>query len=212
MSCEVCRSVHAFTGDAELKIFIEVGGHFGENVLKFVKDGEDADRIVIWEPSPLLRPAMEHLKSVIPKLEVIEAAAWSSDCELDFFNASDNFLGSTVLQGKKTGNVNYVFPKKVKALDFDRWLRETTSVDDTVILVMNVEGAEYEIVPVMMANKTLDRLSSLFLHLHRKHFVDSRYDEIHWRILDELDRLRDLGVEIRTEGRWESERPRSKSK
>jgi hypothetical protein len=53
--------------------------------------------------------------------------------------------GSTIVKGKTTGRVDYEWPALVECRDFADWLLEHAG--DNVVVKMNVEGAEYVLLP-----------------------------------------------------------------
>ena len=52
------------------------------------------------------------------------------------------------------------------AIDIADWLRRTVRPDDFVVVKMDIEGAEYDVVPHLLREKVADLIDELFLEIH----------------------------------------------
>ena len=52
------------------------------------------------------------------------------------------------------------------AIDIADWLRRTVRPDDFVVVKMDIEGAEYDVVPHLLREKVADLIDELFLEVH----------------------------------------------
>eukprot|EP00906_Rhabdomonas_costata_P035029 RCo049247 len=57
-------------------------------------------------------------------------------------------------------------PVSVPSIDFSRYLRETFTLSDFVVVKMDIEGAEYQIIPKLLQEGTVDLIDELFLECH----------------------------------------------
>ena len=63
--------------------------------------------------------------------------------------------------------------RRVKVINFLEWLEEHVRFEDTVILKMNIEGAEYSIMEALIAKpKLMNRINHLFVKFHSDLFDD----------------------------------------
>ncbi|MCO5600719.1 hypothetical protein L7F22_054834 [Adiantum nelumboides] len=56
--------------------------------------------------------------------------------------------------------------KTVQGFDFSEWLLETVSVDDFVVLKMDIEGTEFDLLPRMLETGAICLVDELFLECH----------------------------------------------
>ena len=52
------------------------------------------------------------------------------------------------------------------AIDIADWMRRTVRADDFVVVKMDIEGAEYDVVPHLLREKVADLIDELFLEVH----------------------------------------------
>ena len=52
------------------------------------------------------------------------------------------------------------------AIDIADWMRRTVRPDDFVVVKMDIEGAEYDVVPHLLREKVADLIDELFLEIH----------------------------------------------
>jgi hypothetical protein len=66
--------------------------------------------------------------------------------------------------------VNYEKPLQIKVLDFPEWLKGELKENQKVVVKMDVEGAEYDILPKLISDGTLQKISELRVEYHWKKF------------------------------------------
>jgi FkbM family methyltransferase len=144
------------------KILIDVGAHTGNNINKFLKSdyySQDFE-IFAFECNEGL---IKRFKTDCP-VTLIEKAAWTYDGEIKFFIG--NPLSSSILIEKKTGNLKEKNFKIVDCVDLSIWIKNNFSQDDFIILLMDVEGAEYDIIDKMELDGTLSYINDFYLEFH----------------------------------------------
>lgn len=148
-----------------MKIFIDAGAHEGCSVKKFRKlyDKKIEYHIYSFEPEP---DFVSYFKD-IPKHTFINKAAWIKDGKMDYYRSKEQLrAGGTLLKEKKSGNLDKGNPIKVKTIDFSKWIANNFSKDDYIILKMDIEGAEYEVIPKMLEDRTFDYINELWIEWH----------------------------------------------
>ncbi len=66
--------------------------------------------------------------------------------------ANENFSGSD--------------KKRVKVIDFSAWLKANVRFEDTIVVKMDIEGAEYGVLEKLIHDKTIDYINHLFVEWH----------------------------------------------
>jgi sacsin len=95
-----------------------------------------------------------------------QKAVWIYDGELDFYVSS-----------RRNGKANGVFHNplaidekivKVPCIDFSKWILETFSKEDFIVLKMDIEGAEKEVLEKMIKDGSIDFIKIAYVEPHRK--------------------------------------------
>ncbi len=158
---------------------------------------------IAYEANPRLIPTLLAVRDRHPdvRITIRHAAVWTQDGEIDFYltdeDADPNHEGSTLALGKSTGGVRYDAPVRVPCVDLDRVLREETSPGDTIILKMDIEGAEYDVLERLLDTGSINRLSALLVETHA-HKISTIPRQRHDRLIERLmawggaPRLRDI--------------------
>jgi len=167
-----------------VRAYVDVGAFRGSTIRRFrVSSRYSPDcKIFAFECNPKLAN-IDYGSDVT----TIRKAAWVSDGELKFYLSrrnADKVEGSSVYKEKITGNLDPSNPVTVQTLNFSRWLADTFQYGDTVIVKMNIEGAEYDILPVCIADGTINMISEIHIQWHFMKIGMSRND--HDKIIRQL--------------------------
>lgn len=170
------------------KIFIDCGGHTGSSVRHFCKTRQDWQdyEIFSFEPDPqhyhkwpVNIPICEinGVQIGFKKFDVIKKAVWIEDCSKDFYITEADFRpegGSTLNITKHAHNYEkyrsksgYKFPEiKVNCVDIHDFIISNFNAKDYIIMKLDVEGAEYDVIPHMLRNGTFDYLDEFYIEWH----------------------------------------------
>ena len=139
------------------------------------------DEYHLFEAHPSLA---KKLKEELPEDENIflhDKAVWIEDKNLEFYfstiNKAKNPQGSTIVQGKTTGGVDYTNPTIVNAINFDEYLKSLPAGE--IYLKMDIEGAEYQVLNHMKNNGSLDIIDILDVEFHAYKFNDLTMISVH---------------------------------
>lgn len=146
------------------KIFIDCGGHCGctRRLFRDKFDTKKEFEIFSFEADP-------ELAKYCPDL--ISKAAWVEDTIMDFFKFEMRG-GSSLIEerakrlAKQPGYENIQDVIKVECFDLDRWIKECFEPTDIIWLKLDVEGAEYTILPHMIKNGSIKYINRLFIEWH----------------------------------------------
>jgi len=155
------------------KIYIDCGAHVGRTVKMALE--RDYDVVYAFEPNPAAL-AHPHWESIItdPRLRLIDSAVWVEDGHIKIYRepkvhyeSFGDSQGATIMEGKESGGISYEKGwTKVSTIDFAEWLLEHVTAGDDVTLKMDIEGAEYVVLPACMNRDALELVSAIFIEFH----------------------------------------------
>lgn len=157
------------------KIFIDCGGLDGCSVRYFLDTFDNAEEYEIYtfEPNaPYDQKFLEIKNKLGKKYSRIKKAVSNFDGKIDFYINDQNPSSCTTnsTKGEKPGcgsNIlGNVTKTSVDCIDLDKWIRSNFKQEDFIILKLDVEGAEYDIVPKMIKNKTFFMVDELHMEWH----------------------------------------------
>ena len=141
------------------RIFIDVGAMAGDtlDVLRRFRSNPETYICYAWEPNP---ENLEKLRSWIQKhshmnVKVIKKAAWIKNGQLRFNNEQDN-------DGKIVSQGGYV----VRSGDISQWMLNNFNKNDFVFLKMDIEAAEFQVLPAILKSGAMDLVDELQLEWH----------------------------------------------
>ena len=150
------------------KIILEIGGHYGEDTLRFYKYFPNS-KIYTFEPDPRNIKILKKMCNNIDNINIIENAVSDVEKELSFYMAYTDFnnklqdkykyiglndykklnlnnSGSSSL--KKSNRKDLINSKeiKVKSIKLDDWYNDNKDIDIIDFLWIDVQGAEKEVI------------------------------------------------------------------
>ena len=155
------------------KIFIDLGANDGCSVELFHNHIDHSNEFEIhsFECNPYLA---EVYKKRFPGLNIHNKGASTYDGKAKFYLGDE--LGSSLRTDKTTGNINYNKPIIIEVVDISKFITENFNKDDYIILKMDIEGAEYDILPKMLNKGLFDG------------YIDELYGEWHYNKLLNVSR------------------------
>ena len=148
-----------------MNVLIELGSYDAKYIRKFVESpiymAMQWD-IHAFEPNPNIE--MNCPDQVIAHRK----AAWIEDGDINLFVGSKNNknYSSSLIAHKKTGKLDRKHPVKVECINFGQWILDTFKPSDFIILRMDIEGAEYKVIPSMLKNGSLSYVNEFFVEPH----------------------------------------------
>ena len=174
-----------------MKVFIDLGSHTGKAITRFMASSEYSPEWVIhaFDPNPYLPMAYPDC------VTKHRTAAWIEEGELAFYvNAekpTDN--GASVMREKLIGHLDKEHPLVVPCIDIGAWIKKNFQNSDTIILKMDIEGAEYRVLESMLANGSLEYVDRLYVEAHSRKVLVS--DEDSDALLARVGRVTDLHMD-----------------
>lgn len=150
------------------QIYVDLGANEGNTVASFYEENPTWE-IYAFEPNPLLAADLRKKFRGIRNIAIVEAAASDQAGTAKFYPGIDSSQSSTLLTGKiETLNwrVDYQHPYTVNTVDLSHWLQKNTSMEDEIILKMDIEGAEYTVLQHLLNTRILTRIAELKVEWH----------------------------------------------
>lgn len=147
------------------RIFIDCGGHDGCSVVKFLSERPDFE-CVTFEPNPVFRRYYRFLPT-----DLRQSAVTTYDGRIEMLLDPVDADGSSILDNKKIDAKNFISNDQcprltVNAVDLSRFIEQSISRDDYVVLKLDVEGAEYAIIDRLVDTGTIEFVDELFVEFH----------------------------------------------
>lgn len=147
------------------KVFVDAGAYDGDSIQHFRrKTQNDAQwEIHAFEADSRQWPKLEKVKDIT----LHKQAVWVENGYLDFYHGQhDSGIGSSVYKEKESGNLDKDYPHEVSCIDFSEWIIENVDPNDYVVVKMDIEGAEFDVIPHMIANDSILYIRELWCEFH----------------------------------------------
>ena len=168
-------------------LFIDCGANIGQgfNFFKNYFDPKVFDYILI-EPNP---NCIEHLKKLTnDKVMLIEKGVWSSEKNLKLYGISKKedkyFLGASLIKDYKDNKLveNEENLPHIQTICLSNLIKDKKKEYDTIIVKMDIESSEYEVLPQLLKDNTIDLIDHIFVEFHSKYYNQEK--KIKFKILE----------------------------
>lgn len=164
-------------------VFIDCGGYDGCSVIKFLQDNVKFE-CVTFEPNEELHGYYRFLPT-----KLVKKAAFTYDGKIEITIDDDDADGSSVVPLK---NVYYNNPgdrkkapkKTIDCLDLGKFIMSNYSINDNIILKIDIEGAEYQLLENMHSDGSLEYVNKIMAEFHWEKI--GLPEEEHKKIIDKL--------------------------
>ena len=140
-----------------MRIFIDVGAHYGETLDVALDPRWGFDRVFSLEPSQDCQRLLGRFRD--PRIVLDDRGLSNQTGTADLLGAG--LLGGSVYADKPQGEGGGV--ETISLVRASQWLREHTTADDDVWLKLNCEGSEADILDDMLESDELDRVRSIYV-------------------------------------------------
>jgi FkbM family methyltransferase len=147
------------------KIFIDCGFYLGRavNLFKKMPEYDPTFEIIAFDANKISDEILQNIEN--KGITFINKAVWTHDGEISFYAS-----------GRRFGQANSVYPnplkprrekkRTVECIDFSKWIKDNFSLDDYIILKMDIEGAEYPILKKMVEEGSIHYINMMFVEYH----------------------------------------------
>jgi FkbM family methyltransferase len=155
------------------KIFIDCGFYAGYAISHFEKTAEYSPDFTYYGFDPMLQEKTRKKWDNVTNVILDNKALWIFNGEIDFYTSGRvggkaNGAFHNKRAGSKENNL------KVKCIDFSEWLGNNFDKNDFIVVKMDVEGAEYELLPKMIKDGTIDLIDIIYLEWHASRVGDEK--------------------------------------
>ena len=148
------------------KVYVDCGAHKGDTVKAFINSADYTKdtEIHAFEPNPYSRVH----KRFKGKINLHVKATWVEDVKMNFYITKERkgTQAGSLLKEKTSGNLDKKHPLTVQAIDFGKWIKDNFSIDDHIIVKMDIEGAEYKVIPSMIKDGSIKYVNKIYLETH----------------------------------------------
>lgn len=155
----------------KLLIILDLGANDGCSILKFKdlikKEKIDNYKIYSFEPNPFFEEKLKNATKNDKNVIFINKIIGTKNDKTKLFLSQKGNDGSSIYGDKKTRNINknvFVICEEVDIVEFINNLPE----HNKLWIKMDIEGAEYNIIPHMYKHNCIDKMDRLFIEWHFK--------------------------------------------
>lgn len=162
-------------------IVLDVGandGWWGYNYARIIRNGTFDVSLVYFEPLPQFHGSLRTLVKAFggANSQLVAAAAWTESATLTLHipdsGKATKSASLTNVNAYSGGGWTSVKNVTVQAIDFSRYLHDAAMKYDIVVLKMDVEGAEYRLLPRLIATGSLCHVDYMLVEWHLKYQPD----------------------------------------
>ena len=172
--------------------FVDCGANIGQSIDWALDTFKNYDlQIDSFEPLPLNFNILQENYSNISIVTLHQAAISSEDGTATFYCQKWGArTGSSLVRGKSSTSTSDTC--EVATVNLLRWLNENIQDDETIILKIDVEGAEFELLPVLLDNNLQERVKHWLVEFHHGK-VPTSNKQIETRLEESVQHLFDWG-------------------
>ena len=155
--------------EPRLKNLIILGAATGHDIDRFLRKNADSQTWTIYGFEPALDQflALEHRFRNHKNVHCVNAAATTFDGAARLYECGNipgkNRNGRSILSSK----INVVSDfKDIETVDIAKWLKETIRKDSYNVMVIDIEGAEYDVIDHLKENDMLSWIDELYIEFH----------------------------------------------
>jgi len=186
------------------KVFIDCGAFDGRSIAKFRtrKDSMDYE-IFSFEPTPIL---YAHIKKQYKNVVIFNKAVWIKNDMMEFFVNPKNVLsqGNSLIKEKLSGHLDKQNPIKVETIDLNEWILNNFNKEDYIILKIDIEGAEYEVIPHLIGGGSLNYINELSVEYHcdDRKLSFEQYKDKHDDIMRQVEKYIETRQDMKYDPDW----------
>jgi len=172
-------------------IILDFGANDGCSIRKFKKIIEYKKisdyKIYSFEPNPFFKNQLKKIEKDDKNIFIIQKIVGINENIQKLYLSQDCDGGSTIYSDKITNNIDdrfYVEVESVNIVDFIKKL----PYFDRLWIKMDIEGGEYNIIPIMVKNNCFNKVEKLFIEWHYNK-ISSITEEDHNKVFELVKHL-----------------------
>lgn len=168
------------------RIFIDCGANDGLSVDLFMEKFPNSESFEIYsfEPHPRLFQKLSRKTLNNANLVAFNLAVHNKDAYQKFYLGKD--LSSSLRSDKTSGGVNPRNFITVKTISLSNFIKDNFSIEDKIVLKLDIEGSEYDVLLDLMNTSALDYIDELYGEYHfgkLKEITENMHNSIIERLL-----------------------------
>jgi FkbM family methyltransferase len=148
-------------------IFLDCGAHMGESVAMFLRKVAFAEKYEIhsFECNPSSIAFFNSIHGSKTNVTLHKKAVWTNNAGINFYLGSSP--GCSVIKSEKSGNLDKENPIFVQSISLSDFIKENFDIDDNIVLKIDIEGAEYDVLPDLIQTGAIKYIKNLFGEWHQ---------------------------------------------
>ncbi|WP_171114536.1 MULTISPECIES: FkbM family methyltransferase [Streptomyces] len=142
-----------------MRVFLDVGGHYGETLDVALDPRWGFERIYSFEPAKPCRRILEGFRD--SRVHIVPAGLSSRTGQATLFGAG--LLGASVYADKSELGDGHARPETIDLVRATDWLLANTSGDDEIYLKLNCEGSECDVLEDLLDSGSISRVRSIYV-------------------------------------------------
>ncbi|WP_128381978.1 hypothetical protein [Streptomyces cavernae] len=170
-----------------MRIFLDVGGHYGESLDIALDPRWGFEKVYSFEPALACHRLLRGYRD--PRLTIVPAGLSNKQGSAMLYGGG--LLGASVYADKKQSDTR-VGQERIVLLRATDWLSANTSENDEIHMKLNCEGSECDVLEDLLDSGVIDRLRSIYVDFdvrkipsqaHRQESVEKRLRERNLRFV-----------------------------
>ena len=159
-----------------MKIFIDVGSHYGETVLEIAKDKYFFDKIYCFEPSKKCIPSLQNIADKDDRIKIFNCGLSNKNYKSRLFDSGSE--AASIFQNNEN-NIND--SEEISLLDAGDWFKDNTAEGSIIVVKLNCEGSEVDIVDSLIQSNEFEKIYNILITFDVRNFDHLKYKEIETR-------------------------------
>lgn len=162
-------------------VYLEVGAYSLKKVKQFYTEHKNEEwYFELFEPNPIRIDRINYETTLynIPNVNLHCVAVASENCKRNFYLGKGKFGQAAASLFCEKGRLSGEFIC-VDCIDFNEWIINNLNKYDNIYMNMDIEGAEYEVLPCMIKGESIYYMKSVEIEFHYKDF--QRHQEIYMK-------------------------------
>lgn len=188
----------------ERVLFVDGGSNLGQGFEWFARRYDDGKiAFHLFEPNPNCHPALERLRARYgERMEIHAAALGTAEGEMKFYGLAE---GGELSQGGsllKSHNSTYYEAREdaaieVRVMDFPAYLERQSERFDTIVVKMDIEGAEIDLLEALLEGGAHRFIDTLYVEFHAQYQAEPERSRLRARERALVARLKATGMRVR---------------
>jgi FkbM family methyltransferase len=166
-----------------MRIFLDVGAHYGETLKVALHPRWCFDQIFLFEPAKVCQSILTRFTD--SRLKLVPAGLSNKSGEATLYGPG--LLGASVYQDKRQFVPHHISTETIKLIRASDWLRSSIPTDAEVYLKLNCEGSECDVLIDLLNAGAIHQIKSIYVDFdvrkvtsqaHKQEFVERRLTDL----------------------------------